>query len=152
LEVQKKVMESLDLGELFGGLLGVTSVSAQFVCAVLCAVIFAAKGKSWVGGACLGFFLGPLGVFIAIVSGGWDQRPRRAYVPQFAPMLPPRPTNTYTPPTPQPTNAFTLPSSPTHRFPGRCPNCNGPVHKKIAGEESLSCWYCGALIDGVPVG
>ena len=60
-------MESLDLGELIGGIFGVSaSFAVQIACTAICAAIFAAKGKSWVGGAFLGFFLGPLGIFIAV--------------------------------------------------------------------------------------
>lgn len=134
-------MESFDLGELIGGIFGVSaSFAVQVACAAICAAIFAAKNKSWVGGALLGFFLGPLGVFIAFVSGGWGQRTRRVYTPSPAPSpLPPRPTNTYAPPPARQVS---------YRFPGRCPNCNGPLHKKTVQSRSVSCWYCGSLIEG----
>ena len=90
-------MESFDLGDLIGSLAGVTGASVQLICAAICAAIYAAKGKPWVGGAFMGFFLGPFGVFVAIVSGGWDHRHklRPAYVPQTVPASPPRPSNTY---------------------------------------------------------
>lgn len=134
-----------ELGELVGGLLGVgASVGVQVACAVIAAAIFAAKGRSWVGGAFLGFFLGPFGVFIAIVAGPWHRALQRPPSPRPVPQAPPpQPTNTYAPPNPQPPPVV-------YRLPGRCPECNGPVYNRSSNAKSISCWYCGSLIEGTP--
>ena len=42
------------------------SMGTTLVFAVIAALIYAHKGKPWIGGACLGFFLGPLGILIAL--------------------------------------------------------------------------------------
>ncbi len=143
-------MNGWDLEEIIRTLFGVgASVGVQVICALIAAAIYAAKGKSWVGGALLGFFLGPLGVFIAIVSGPWQRGPRQ--MPRPMPPPPP-PANTYVPP--RPTNVYVPSPQPrrtTYRLPGRCPNCNGPLHQRDADARSVTCWYCGSLIDGTPV-
>jgi hypothetical protein len=139
-------METLDLGDIIRSMFSFgASIGVQIACAAIAAGIFAYKGKSWMGGAALGFFLGPLGVFIAFVSGPWPNQSqnRPAPAPPPAPMSgsPPRPTNVYTAP----------PDRVEHRFPDRCPSCNGPVHKRTSTDSSVQCSYCGANIEGTPI-
>jgi hypothetical protein len=110
------------------------SMGVQLICALIAAAIMSGKGKPWLAGAFLGFFLGPIGVFIAFFVANSGPRPRRSYA--------------YTP------QASTVPArkqSRTYRLPGRCPHCNGPVHAREASQPSASCWYCGAEIEATPV-
>jgi hypothetical protein len=124
-----------------------SAVGVQVVCALICAAIFYLKGKSPVGGAFLGFFLGPFGVFIAVVSGPWPKG-RWGTSSHRAPQPPPaevytapRPSNVYVPQAPAPPKR-------TYRLPDRCPNCNGPLHRKEAEASSVTCWYCGSNVEG----
>lgn len=113
-----------------------TSTGLNVACAVIGALIYASRGKPWVGGALLGLFLGPLGVFLALVTSGGSHRPRPVPVPVSAspapPVVPPAPRREY-------------------RMPGRCPNCNGPVHQQHSEQAWMSCAYCGAQIEGRPI-
>ena len=129
-----------DLGEIISTLFSFgASVGLPTVCAVAAALIYAYKGKSWVGGAFLGFFLGPLGVFIALMSGGRRHQPQRVYAPQ--PAMPPQ-MNTYTVPTPPKVK---------YQLPGRCPHCNGLVHRQQIQSGTATCYYCGAIVAAMPV-
>lgn len=110
------------------------SVGVQLICALIAAAIMSGKGKPWLAGAFLGFFLGPIGVFIAFFVANSGSRPRRSYVytPQASTPPPSKPNRTY-------------------RLPGRCPHCNGPVHAREASGPSATCWYCGAEIEATPI-
>jgi hypothetical protein len=138
-------MNGAEIGQLIRSVFGFGSaLGVQVVCALICAGIFYIKGKNPMGGAVMGFFLGPFGVFIAIVSGPWPKGgSRRTPQPHSPPpdkvYTPPRPTNVYVPPAPKK----------TYRLPDRCPNCNGPLHKKQADTSFVTCWYCGSNIEGV---
>jgi hypothetical protein len=137
-------MNGTEFGDILARLFSSSASRAvPLVCAVAAALIYAYKGKPWVGGAFLGFFLGPLGVFIAVVSGGWTHCRRPAYAPR--PMAMPRMTP-YTPPTPPPPAPRI-----EYRFPGNCPHCNGPIHKRQNGAKSIACFYCGAQVEATPV-
>jgi len=133
-------MLDIDFAKALEQILGLAaSAGTPVVCAVVAALIFAAKGKPWTGGAALGFFLGPLGVIIALVTGG----KKRSYSPQ--PVTVPQMT-TYAPLSGVP------PTPKTHyRLPGRCPHCNGPLHRQKLESISATCFYCGAQVEGVPV-
>ena len=134
-----------EFGEIIGTLVGWgTSVGVQIVCAAAAALIYAYRGKSWVGGAFLGFFLGPFGILIALATGGRGKRPAQAYRPQD--MSPPRMTGAAPmpqPPAPQPP---ALPEA-EYRLPDRCPHCNAPLARHRPGARSVRCFYCGSTID-----
>ncbi len=120
------------------------SLGTPVVCAIIAGLIYAAKGKPWSGGAALGFFLGPFGIFIALVTGGKSGRrkSRQVYTPQ--PVTVPQ-MSAYATPT-------STPSSITeYRLPGRCPHCNAPVHKQKMNSPYTSCLYCGSQIAAAPV-
>ena len=117
------------------------SMSTTLVFAVIAALIYASKGKSWVGGACLGFFMGPLGVFIALVSSG--PGPKQGYKPQ--PMTLPE-MRTATVPGYAPASPKT-----EYRLPGRYPHCNAPVHHQELHSPYTTCPYCGSQIEATPV-
>lgn len=110
------------------------SLGVQLICALIAAAIMLGKGKPWLAGAFLGFFLGPIGVLITFFVANSSPRPRRSYV--YAPHAPAAPAPR---------------SSRTYRLPGRCPHCNGPVHAREATGPSATCWYCGAEIEATPV-
>ncbi|TEU19223.1 MAG: hypothetical protein E3J25_00135 [Anaerolineales bacterium] len=132
-------MHGTDLGDILSALFSFrASASVPLICAVATALIYAYKGKPWVGGAFLGFFLGPFGVFIALVSGGWPRGHRRVYVPQPLPRM-----RTYTEPTPRPKVEY--------RLPGRCPHCNGPIHRQQIQSGTVKCFYCGAQVEATPL-
>jgi len=139
-------MDGSEIGQLIRSIFGFGSaLGVQVVSALLCAGIFYIKGKNPVGGAVMGFFLGPFGVFIALVSGpwpkgGWRRTPETQSPPSSAEVYtPPRPTNVYVPPALQK----------TYRLPDRCPNCNGPLHRKEVDASSVTCWYCGSNVEWV---
>ena len=139
-------MDGLDIGQLIGNVFNFGSaIGVQVVCALICAGIFYIKGKNPVGGAVMGFFLGPFGVLIALVSGPWPKgrwgsaQSRSAPPPAQEVYTPPRPSNVYVPRAPEPKR---------YKLPDRCPSCNGPVHKRQVEASSVACWYCGANIEG----
>ena len=117
------------------------SMGTTLVFAVIAGLIYAAKGKPWFGGACLGFFLGPLGVFIALVSSGSGAK--ESYQPQQM-TLPKMRTATV------PSYAPSLPGA-QYRLPGRCPHCNAPVHGQELHSPYTTCPYCGSQIEATPV-
>jgi len=113
----------------------------MLICASFAAIIYAYDGRSWRRGALLGFFLGPFGVLIARLTVGKEGQ--RASVPQPA-TLPQMHTHTpskCTPPEPKT----------EYQLSGRCPYCNGPVHRRQGMAESVQCSYCGAQLEGMPV-
>jgi hypothetical protein len=113
-------------------------MGTTLIFAVIAALIYAHKGKSWIGGAFLGFFLGPLGIFIALMTAG--SGPKRAYAPQQM-TLPKMYTVAHASP----------PARVEYRLPGRCPHCNGPVHRQELHSPYTSCPYCGSQIEATPV-
>jgi hypothetical protein len=119
----------------FGGSLGL-----QIVCAVAAAAILTYKGRSWIGGAFLGFFLGPFGVLIALAMGGWPGKSRPTSVP---------PTSTHS------TAGNSIPAPPARRveylLPSQCPHCSGPVHRRRLQSNPVRCFYCGSPIEATPV-
>lgn len=106
------------------------TVWLSLACAVLAALIYAYRGKPWIGGAILGFFLGPFGLFVAFLTAGRSSGPVRTYTP----------SPTATPPQLAPRR--------TYEMPGRCPHCNGPVHQHRSEQAWTTCFYCGAHIEG----
>ena len=113
------------------------SMGTTLVCALIAALIYAHKGKSWTGGAALGFFMGPLGIFIALMTA--NAGPKKAYAPQ--PMTLPKMRAYNGPVHTQP------PRRVEYRLPGRCPHCNAPVHQQELHSPYASCPYCGSQIE-----
>lgn len=130
------------IAELFATILrlGVT-MGAQLIWAIIAALIMAAKGKSWIGGAMLGFFLGPFGVLITLFIT--PDKPRaQVYRPQPGTPVPPPP--------PAQMPATPPPPPPRYRFPSRCPNCNAPLRRETQQSPYTTCVYCGSQVEGTP--
>ena len=128
----------MDWADLFGNVFRVgASMGTTLVFAVIAALIYAHKGKPWIGGACLGFFLGPLGIFIALATSGTGSK--GAYTPQSMTLPKMRVA----------TGPAYAPSPPrvAYRLPGRCPHCNGPVHQQELHSPYSTCPYCGSQIE-----
>ncbi len=132
-----------NVSELFGRILSLMfSVGAQLVWALIAALIFAAKDKSWFSGAVLGFFLGPFGVLIALFVSA--DRSKQIYAPQPDTSIP----TAHTVASLQPQFA---PKPVEYRLPGRCPNCNAPLKPQTLQSPYAVCMYCGSQIEAVTV-
>lgn len=132
----------MDWADTFGKLFSVgASMGTTLIFAAIAALIYASKGKSWVGGACLGFFMGPLGILIALMTSGSGSK--QAYTPQHM-TLPKMRTATvpgYAPSSPQT----------KYRLPGRCPHCNAPVRHQGLHSPYTTCPYCGSQIEATEI-
>ena len=136
-------MVELDwVGDLFENLFTVgASMGTTLIFALIAGAIYAAKGKPWFGGACLGFFMGPLGIFIALMTSGSGST--HGYKPQQM-TLPKMSTATV------PVSSGYVPRS-EYRLPGRCPHCNAPVRQQELNSPYGSCVYCGSQIEATAV-
>lgn len=135
----------LDFAELFENITRVgASVGMQVVCAVIAALIYAYKGKSWAGGAALGFFMGPFGVFIALVTSGNTTagKNKQVYAPETTNSIPQMRMveSPITPSSPKPVQ---------YKLPSRCPSCNAPMHPQELHSPYTSCAYCGSQVEAI---
>ncbi|MBN1934419.1 MAG: hypothetical protein JW934_07125 [Anaerolineae bacterium] len=135
----------LNFSELFDNIYRVgASVGTPVVCAVIAALIYAVKGKSWGGGAALGFFLGPIGVFIALANSGNNASKHKGqvYTPESTDFVPQM--RTVQVPVSQPS-----PASLQYRLPGRCPNCNAPLRQQELHSPYTTCAHCGSQVEAM---